>query len=370
MSQASVKTFPILYKASSSGKEQQWIISVEYHKDGTADIVTTHGQVDGKQQTACVHVLAGKNIGRSNATTAHEQAKSEAEARWKKQLDKGYSQSRGGGSMDLKPMLAHKYQDKKDKVVFDDHSFVQPKLDGVRCLAHCKEDGIVLISRQSKEFSGLQHIRDALGKLMAPGETWDGELFRHGMPFQEIISLVKKEQEGSGQIQYHLYDKISDDPFAVRIQSLLKSMIDADDCLVRVGTVRIDSHEEIEQAHEHWVAAGYEGAMLRWGQEPYKSGYRSDKLLKIKAFQEEEFEIVDVVEGKGKFEGRAIFVCKTETDATFEAVPKGRDELRQKYYQQRADLIGKPLIVRFFEWTTSTPPVPRFPVAISVRDFE
>ena len=195
------KTWPVLYKKTSAGKEQRWEISVEELPGGEAQIITTHGQVDGKQQVAVVHIREGKNLGKSNETTPVSQAMSEAQAKWNLQLDKSYSEERGGGNIQLKPMLAHKIEDHKDKVDFSS-AFVQPKLDGVRAIAFRDGDTIRLISRNGKEHLGLQHIRDELLKLMRPGEKWDGELYVHGMPFQTVISLVKKDRVESQQVQY------------------------------------------------------------------------------------------------------------------------------------------------------------------------
>jgi hypothetical protein len=171
--------WPTLYKTASKGKEQQWDICVVPLHGERGDIVVEHGQVGGKIQVAIVTVEKGKNLGKKNATTGKEQAVLEAQAKWLKQQDKGYSVERGGGSMELKPMLAHKYEDVKD-IVFPAH--IQPKLDGCRCLAYRESEDVVrLISRQGKDFGKwLGHIREALKHMMKVGDVFDGELYVHG----------------------------------------------------------------------------------------------------------------------------------------------------------------------------------------------
>jgi len=374
------KFFPKLYKAASKGKEQEWWIRViPVPTVGSppgvydcADIVTTHGQVDGKQQTATVHVTQGKNLGKANATTAYEQAVSEAESKWKKQLDKGYSEQRGGGSMELLPMLAHKYEDRKHKVDFG-CAFVQPKLDGVRALAIKKGGVVTLLSRQGKEHKGLDHIRRTLYAMMDDGEVWDGELYVHGMAFQQLLSLVKKDQSDSIKVAYHVYDMVADKPFKERyVDSLgltrIWSFGQCPMCVFPVDTVPVGSAVEVGSAHAHCVENGYEGLMLRWGVEPYKSGYRSEHLLKVKAFEDAEFEILDVVPGVGKEADKGTFVCKTDRGAVFNCRPRGRDGLRAEYLANREHYKGRQLTVEFFEWTTSDPPVPRFPVGKAIRE--
>ncbi len=376
-----MRTWPTLFKKTSKGKDQQWDLAVVpcetigTEEQWPAVIRVKHGQVGGKIQTSSVYIDTGKNLGKANATTPVEQAVSEADSKWLKQKDKGYSEEMGGASLDLKPMLAHEYQ--KAKVTFP--SYVQPKLDGVRCIAHCEAVNLVrLFSRQGKEFSGLTHIKSALASVMKVGDVWDGELYVHGMPFQRIISLVKKDREESKAVEYHVYDAVSDEPFSNRFLWAINAIKAGNasvssahlGCLRIVETMTASSHEDVEECHEMYVSAGYEGAILRVGDCTYARGHRSRQLLKVKAFTTDEFKIVGVEEGKGKFEGRAVFVCETAGGTRFNAVPRGRDELRQRYFQDREKLVGEMLTVRFFEWTTSDPPVPRFPVAIAVRDYE
>lgn len=378
------KFFPTLFKTSSKGAEQQWEIKVVPYDAGPnwpgevwADVVTQHGQVDGKIQTATVQVRAGKNLGKANATTPFEQACAEAESKWKKQLDKGYSEQRGGNTekIELLPMLAHKYEDKKHKVQFPVN--VQPKLDGIRALAIRKGDSITLLSRQGKEHKHLDHIKEALLKRMRDGDIWDGELYIHGVPMQTIASYVKREQPDTLRVQYHVYDCVSDERFSRRFGSInLDPDVQEATDPGRIGPVQlVDTYYaygpgDIETVHDRFVSEGYEGIMLRWGDEPYKRGYRSEHLLKVKAFQDAEFEIVDVVPGVGKESDKGTFVCKTDKGAIFNCRPKGRDEKRAEYLANKSEYIGKPLTVRFFEWTASDQPVPRFPVGVCVRDYE
>lgn len=385
-----MRTWPTLYKKGAKA-EQQWdlavipiVVSAGNSLYGNAEDIThaflrvQHGQVDGKIQTSSVYFEKGKNIGRSNETTPLEQATQEAEAKWLKQKDKGYAEIRGGGSMELKPMLAHKYEDCKKHVIYP--SLIQPKLDGVRAIAVREGDNIRLISRQGKEHVGLNHIRSTLLKLMSEGDVLDGELYVHGMPFQKLISLVKKDQPESQQVQYHVYDCIMDDKFvarSLRVAEIIEPSSqkkgfgpNATDPVLCVETQHVGKEEDVEHYHSWFVESGYEGAMLRVGACTYTPGYRSRELLKVKAFKEDDFLIVDVVPGVGKMENQGIFVCETTQGRTFNVKPKGRDSLRQRYLAERNGVIGKMLTVIYFSMTDGDNPVPRFPVGKAVRDYE
>lgn len=356
--------FQPLYKTTSTGAEQIWRIRVLM--DGAAAIINTEwGQVDGAKQETNVVISKGKNIGKKNETSAFQQAMSEAESKWKKQLDKGYAVERGGQSMAAKPMLAHKYEDHKKKVTFES-AYVQPKLDGVRCLASRNGETISLTSRQNKPFGGLDHIRKWLLSVMDDGEIWDGELYIHEIPFESVISLIKDPtQEGSSEVTYCVYDTIKNESFAQRFWQvdIYKGNYGP---IKFVETFPITNHEQVTQHHEKFVSEGFEGAIVRWGDAPYKAGYRSHNLLKVKSWMDDEYLIIGVDPGIGKCENQGIFVCETEDKKEFRVKIKGPDELRELILANPEKYIGQSLTVKYFGLTSDG--IPRFPVGLKIKD--
>ena len=89
---------------------------------------------------------------------------------------------------EIKAMLAHKYN--TDKA--DYPAYMQPKLDGVRCLFTAKG----AFSRTGKQFMNVYHIEQQLKTFFAanPNAVLDGELYNHELKddFEKIISLVRK----------------------------------------------------------------------------------------------------------------------------------------------------------------------------------
>ena len=123
--------------------------------------------------------------------------------------------------------------------------------------------------------------------------------------------------------------------------------------------------------NKKWVKEnGYEGIMLRNADAIYKLGQRSTDLLKVKEFIDEEFEIVDGYENKGGQQGQCSLICKTKNGTTFNVKPEGTSEQREWYWNNLNNIIGRYLTVRFFSWTTSKNPVPRFPIGVCIRDYE
>jgi ATP-dependent DNA ligase len=72
--------------------------------------------------------------------------------------------------------------------------------------------------------------------------------------------------------------------------------------LVPLETVKVKNHKEIIDKHKKFIEYS-EGTVIRQGSAPYLVGRRSKYALKLKDFQDEEFEIVDFTDGKGKEKG-------------------------------------------------------------------
>lgn len=378
MTSITYKEFPTLFKKTSKGEIQTWKIDVEGHiTNAPASYTTVHGRLNGKMQETTVEVDKGKNIGKANETTPFEQACLEAESKWKKQKDKGYVENMALLSavdvMAGKPMLAHKFEDYGHKIKYP--CWVQPKLDGLRCIASKDQYGnITFTSRQGKTFENLDHIKESLKNL--PCNTiLDGELYHHDIDFQTIVSLIKRKQPNTERIEYHVYDTIiGGNTFDERYDELINMEMLFGNSVQLVETIPATNEDEVNDAHDHYVAAGYEGCIVRHGDCFYKEGYRSQELLKVKSFMDAEFKIVDVTEGIGKCKGQAIFTCVYEDrfgrEVEFNCKIKGTDDFRRQIFLDKAEYLGKMLTVKFFDWTDSEIPLPRFPVGIALRDYE
>ena len=367
------RPFPVLYHKGSNGSIRQW----QVWSDGP-DIVTCHGQYQGKLQISRKTATA-KNVGKANATTPEIQARIEAEAMYTHKLTRKYSLSIVECEQRLMlPMLAHSFEKKKKKVVYP--AFIQPKLDGVRCLAHVigwNDDGtaiVQLLTRGGKQWD-IPHLAIEIGTLLEHGGmVLDGEIYLHGKTFQEISKLVKKQRPESRNLEYHIYDvpmvgDIEDAPFSDRLHALTK--IDGEIAhnqlahLKVVPTAWVQSEEDVYEIQSEMLNAGYEGAIVRTQTGVYKFGYRSPDLLKVKTFMDDEFEVVGFHPGIGKFETCVIWECLTKTGEPFNCVPKGTFEERREWLENGYKYVGELLKVKFFEWTDDK--IPRFPVGIGFR---
>ena len=363
-----------LYKKTSSGKLVSWIISV------TDNIITINwGEIGGKIQTKNDVIKEGKNLGRSNATTPAQQARREAQSRWDKQVKKGYVEdlemAKAGQASDMFgqgsiiPMKAHVYADHKDKIVFP--CMVQPKLDGHRCTAMFDSKGnATLWSYKRIPIVSLPHIITYYNTLGIRDTTLDGELYNHEyhQKFESLTSFIKRDtpKKGHEVVQHHVYDVVDFTLQNSAREAMRKALlVRVKHPIVSVDTFIAHSHEEVAKLLEQFVAAGYEGAIIRNMKGMYKADYRSYDVIKWKEFDDSEFTVVDVVEAE-KEPGTGLFVfALPDIDDTFTARWKAPVKKRQKLLENKDKYIGQSWTVRYKGFTAYKKP--RHPVAIRER---
>lgn len=368
-------TFPTLYKKTSTGAIQQWNISVEQ-----AYIRTEFGQVDGKLQTTVDKVTAGKNVGKKNETTPEEQALLEAKAKWTKQKKKGYVDSIKAAEAEeldniieggIVPMLAQKFAERGDRIEYP--AYVQPKLDGARCIAIIDNGICTLWTRTRKPITGVPHIVRALEKAFMKGyQVLDGELYNHKYKnnFEILIGFIKSPtpKEGHEVVEYHVYDTVNTLPYNERHQGLVDYLPVEEECIKLVSTKLVYNEDGLMEEFEYFRSKGYEGAMVRNAAGLYVNK-RSNDLQKIKEFDDAEFPIVGIEEGRGKLAGHAIFVCETKKGGRFTVKLKGETVKLKEYFDNHQLWEGKQLTVKY-QGITNKKDVPRFPVGVAIRDYE
>ena len=241
------------------------------------------------------------------------------------------------------PMLAHDYNKRGKGAIYP--CFVQPKLDGTRCIGIPRKG---LFSRMRKSFPHMEHIVAELNQLPAD-VILDGELYTNELTFQQIVGLVKREtlREGNAEnqvkIKYHVYDMVSAGTFEERYAALTKLLRGHRfHHSVLVPTERCASEERMKAKHNEYVAEGFEGIMLRNPAGLYKHS-RSTDLLKYKEFIDEEFTVVGFTEGDGQDKGCVVWICETEEKKRFQCRPRGTKEERKEMFQNGDAYVGKKL---------------------------
>ena len=426
-----VESLPVLYGTEKNGKTRVWVAkiylkgknkSAPAHSPAFATI--QHGQHDGKLQLTIREYTEGKNIGKKNETTPLQQCISETKRKWTDKHEKeSYQETNPDDEVEASasaeadasaasdqpthqqhtkkyfPMLAHTFEPgtttaEKNNIVFP--CFVQPKLDGLRCIMyrnpitgelHCQ-------SRTGSYFETTDHIKTSLAPVFAkhPNAIFDGELYTTEIPFEELAGLIKKkklspdDKERLRAIEYHIYDIVDETkPFEDRHAMIRK--IFAQNAASRmasphvhattpsdhlpqfirlVPTTEAKTPTDFKAQFGEFIESGYEGIMLRNKKGMYRCNYRSHDLQKYKEFLEDEFTIVGFTQGLGRDKGTIIWVCVTKEGKEFSVRPRGTMEHRRKLFQTGEKYVGKKLTIIYQELTEEGKP--RFPVGKDVRD--
>lgn len=352
-----------LFKLDSKGKLRSW----RMERVGS-DYRTIAGLADGAKVQSGWTAAEPKNVGKANATTAAEQAQLEVEAAYALKLRKGYfkTPAEAAASTYFKPMLASDYAKRKSNIDWSGKVWMQPKLDGIRCIARASG----LWTRTGKQIHSCPHIEQALAPAFEadPELIFDGELYNHKLrdDFNEIISLVRKQtctpehlQRTAATVQLHVYDTPSvqgdmDERFAAL------ASLDYVKSIVVVPTVQVQDEEACDEQYAAWLQAGYEGGIIRLpGMYEHK---RSKLLLKRKDFEDAEFTVTRIEPGVGNWAGAAKRVFfELEDGRECGAGLAGTKEYARELLQQRDKYIGGEVTVQFFKRTPDG--VPRFPIA-------
>jgi len=359
------------FKRTKTGATQQWEVIVEGNT-----FYTVEGQVDGVLTKSMPTVCEGKNTFKANQTSGAEQASKEAEARAKKKLESGYAEDIWKIDTAMKyfePMLAKKYNDYKDSIKFP--VIVQRKIDGSRLIA--KADG--LTTRNGKAYVSCPHIAAKLAVVFKKHPKWviDGEIYSHDIPFEQIMSLVRKSKptaedlvESEKIVKLYIFDGVIDDvhaDFVTRYRTIkdeIIKLLGKDKHFVFVDFDIANSDAEVMEFHRQYVSEGYEGVMVRVSSAAYENK-RSKYLLKYKEFIDDEFVIVDVEEGVGNRSGMfGRFILKMKDGRTFGCNARGNMDYYTQLLKDSKKLIGKKVTVRYQELSDNG--VPRFPVVINV----
>lgn len=362
-----IKQWPTLFTKTAAGAINYWQIWTE-----GSSVHMRWGQVGTENPLTDSYEAEGKNVGRSNETSPVEQAQKEAQAKFDKQIRLKYVHSieEAESNINIKPMRAYVLDAKRqEKLPFP--VTVQPKFNGVRCMAYNLPDGSVrLMSRGGKDYT-LQHIQDQLRGRIPAEHCLDGELYVHGVSLQTQRHYIETSCEETTLIQLVCYDFLSLPP-AKREWTLrhehLKMWFERNKDLTHVTMspyITADDIDMVKRYHDSLVHAGYEGAMIRTPHGTYRLGARSKDLLKYKRFQDAEFEVVDWNVGR---DGVIIFTCVQEQGRTFDVRPMGSAEERRKLLDTAEEHVGKLLTVRFQERSNDN--IPIFPVGVAFRPEE
>ena len=441
-------TLPTLYCEDKNRKERYWKI----HFKGDT-VYKEYGVEDTVKPVKSQRTYEGMGRGKSK-TTAEEQARREAVRDWVKQLDKRYKPRKtdkkgwemytqainakresGGNNREAsdtllgikkEPKASAKKETKRKSSKTKIYSmlapveywssekrclkhfdlkkgvYCQPKADGNRASLLLEGDEVLILSRNSKEFRCLDHIRKAVKKILKKYKNvvLDVELYcQHAevegrvLKKEEMFSFIssccktslKEPNPDEHFIKGYVFDIVDltgemnqDQRF--RLLNEIFEGYEGDELLL-LDTRMVHSEKEIYSLHDEFVADGFEGVMIRDRKLMYEQKHRALKLRKLKVFVDEECPIVGVHLNTGVKDHNFVWVCEyrcvdkkkckkwtkgkcgCKNGKMFHATPEGTHKMKSQWYKDCQLYLGASLTVKYQELTsTDEEGVPRFPV--------
>ena len=237
--------------------------------------------------------------------------------------------------------------------------WMSEKLDGVRAYW----DGTRLLTRNGNVIHAPKWFLSSLPKI-----ALDGELFAGRGAFQTTVSVVRKQQPVDSEwrtVRYEVFDAPEVPGPVEKRWTAMRAAVRGRKTIVALPQIECRDHAHLLQFHRAVRKKGGEGVMLREPGSKYERR-RSSVLLKVKAFDDTEARIVGYVPGTGKYKNQlgAYEVVLLRGSKTKFRVGTGISDHERK----RPLRIGTVITVQYQGKTNAG--VPRFPVLVTVRDYE
>lgn len=396
--------FVPIYREGAYGGRLVWQIGFEEKNKNVGNLIIIHGQIlTSKGEQGSLQKKYHKVKTNQTGRNIQEQGLLEARRKYIDKWKEGYTPFGEELPAELnycKPMLANKYRCPKMENGKIKSSNIKkfpvstmPKIDGIRCLMKEECGKIIARSRLNNMWPHLEHIKKEikifLGYLPKNCEL-DGEIYSFDMTFTELTSVVKTFKKGLHQkhdkLEYFIFDLIDphksvwEERYTLLVNALKNYREDGhkNQNFQILQAYTANSHNDILSHHRYFVSQGYEGIMIRKyagtnrTQKSIKESQyrpnRSNNLLKYKEFSDEEVKIIGGEECEGTEKGAVRFKVLDTRGNEFYVRPRGSVELRIYWMKNLQNLIGKKLTIRYQE--LSEYGVPRFPVGITIRDYE
>jgi hypothetical protein len=257
------------------------------------------------------------------------------------------------------------------------------KLDGIRAGVYYQDDKLTSVSRKGKcmdpafekifKSTKWKTFFKKLQNESSDDIMVDGELYIHGVPLQVLSGLSQKheyEETRHKDLEFWIFDFADTSRTADERALLLNSLQDhfpKEDNIKINQQIKLSSYETIKTMHDLWVQDGFEGAICRDASRLYGYGTRDDRMVKVKEFQEEEFEIIGLNNDNVRPEDMT-FKCVTKDKVEFDSKPIGTREQKYRYIEDIDNIIGKMATVKFFNYTPDGAPF--INCTKCIRDYE
>ena len=268
----------------------------------------------------------------------------------------------------------------------NEYIYISHKLNGTRCVSINNK----LYTRSGKEYTGLNHIITDIQKLNLPDLVFDGELIRKNTDgksdsenFQIGTGIANSKDADKSCLEYVIFDWLPKNEFMagesiLKYGSRKKYLVDVISKKIQdngIENLRIvpmwyegTDHSQIQKWLDYAENNDCEGCMVQFNT-TYKCK-RTKELIKVKCFYDCDIRCVDIEKGSGKnSDTLGAIVCEYKNNIV--KVGSGfTDEMRNHYWNNPNDIIGKIVTVKYKEETKNKDGSYslQFPVFCAVRE--
>lgn len=261
---------------------------------------------------------------------------------------------------------------------------LEEKLNGI----NCSDLNNIMLSRQGKEISNLDHILKQLEQLSFKGYYYNGELVRknidnltNGENFRLTASIVNSDAEDKTMIDFVVFDLLPIEEFyqgksklkykeRLKLLKLLKQEAE------EKGLINLNIPKIYYEGNDITVIDEYLDLATQEDKEGLMAikdcewkNKRHNGILKVKAFKEGDFKIIGFNIGEGKFKN-TLGSLIVEYKGNSVGVSGFTDNMRDEFWNNQDKYIGTIITVKYKEETkdkdTGLPSL-QFPTFVMLR---
>ncbi len=254
---------------------------------------------------------------------------------------------------------------------FPNKAISEPKVDGVRIALHVEADcEVTMRTRNGELVTGYDDIVNQFKKYaqrtsLVRQMVFDGEVVSNNFD-ATMEGLFRKGGNKKGKFvvwdmltEYEFFNRLCYLPQydrKIRLDNILKDVVNIqpNDFVSVMPYIYVTNEEHAYDLHCDYVARGYEGSIIKDANALYSFDTKSRRgygWQKIKDFHTEDYRIIRVTEGTGKYTGMmgAVFV---DVDGVEVKVGSGFSDLQRKLiYDNPENYIGSYIEVQYQEKT-------------------
>ena len=274
----------------------------------------------------------------------------------------------------------------KVKLLGNEKIFISRKLNGTRTAFV----GDKCMTRQGKEYKGLDHIISDLQKIVGTEMFVDGELLyknKEGLSdseaFQKGTGIAMSKDNNKSELKLVIFDMFpldefwsgkSKEPYSNR----KKDLIELSEKIIELGTDNLEivhmcyegyDHSEIWKWLDYAEQHDWEGVILNL--DARYECKRTKNLIKVKKFYTYDLEVIGVEEGTGRNKGTLGALVVKYKNNTVNVGSGFTDEERSYYWNNQNKIIGRVIEVKYKEITTDKKTgleSLQFPVYVGLRE--